>query len=1738
MNGETGVGVNVQPGVIFNKSIDPVSVNANTFQVLNGATPLAGSFWFNSGDTRVEFIPNAPLPANTFLTMSLNGVLDQVGNPVSFSSTFTTGATPDITAPSIVWTSISSNGSIPTNSVITVQFSEPMDASTFTASQPGVCSNFEIYDTMGSWQCIGTTLTWNATQTVAYLQPTTQLAAGRQYYIEVNGGTDIAGNTVNGWSTYFYAEFTSATTAPAVINFNPITGETGLGTNAIIEAQFSAPIDPTSIQPNIAGNVTLSGGGSVVQFTPVMSSGNTVLQLVPSVPLAANTIYTLTIAGVKDPAGNTVGTIDSNFTTGPSYDMTPPWVVSIDPPVSCNSNPESCPVYGTNVIPKILFNKPLNPIGVNTSYFQLDLNDTGQIIPITVSLSANGLEVTFTPLIPLLPNTEYRFSNVNGGGSVDEDGNLDNLPWYYFNTGSGAVSAGPTVTISPLNAAIAIPLNAEVIANVSAPIDPTTVTQNSIQLLNGANPVAGTVNWINAQELTFAPASALAAGITYTVKVAGFTDANGNAVTPFSSSFTTGTLASAGGLTLSSANIANGATGISTTSKIILQFSQILDPATVNSNTLEIMNGWNSNAGLAGTYAVSGNQVTFTPTYPYPANSYIYVGSCNGPTDVLGDVMTGCWNNILYFKVGSGGTIPTSLTVLSVSPASGATNVGRDQPVSVSFSNPINSGTTGGTNTQLYAGQDMQTSGSVTVSADGRTLTFNVGALYNGANYTIAIPAGGVTDEWGNSLANPFTSTFTTASNPATGNGSVQGETPGNNASSVPTDTLLTLYMNRQVNPSSVSAGSLTVTVNGQVYAGTVQVAAGGYEIQFTPTAPFPNSATVQWWLSGNVQDVYGDYFNGNSGYFYTAAAVNPATTSPSVIAVSPRCCGSTNIPTNANVDIEYNLPIDATTLNTSDVYINSGPATPYTVGLAPGTNNVVRITPSSPWTASTWYGFCTNTSVKGSNGVAAQSDCWATYFTVGTTTDSTPGTVAIGPPNGAINVGTNAYIRLQFSKPVDVTTINATNVAITTGGNPIPGTWSYNLSGSDVIGANFSPVNPLPPSSPISVSFSGLLDYAGNTFTAATATFTTAATPDFTAPTVTLDFPWNQGGIATNASFNCRYSEAMDPSSVNPGNTYIYSYVNSATIPFTYTWSADLMTVTMTPTSPLFANSQYYYYCYGAIDLTGNSQNGNNVYFYTGSGPLSQGPTLLYANPPNGMTNVPVNTNNGPWYGSSLGLLFNEPIASDSLGNITLTSVPVSAPASTPVQVPIGVYAEFGNTIAWVQTGYALSPNTIYTYNVTGVTDMSGNAMTPVTSTFTTGAGFDWSQPTVASASPANSATTTGVPASVSLTMSEALNPVLITSSQFYLRTSNTQTTIPTTISISSSANPTIPTTVTLTPVTPLAESTKYDIVYWPNNWSPTDIAGNSLSNYGVESTFTTGTATAVNGVCGTANTGTFSVTPTANLCSTGTASGLTNVAGTMSWSCGGQYGGTAASCSATVTPASACYAQPAGLVSWWKGDDDATDHMGNNNGTLENGASFALGDVNDAFSFNGNNQFVLIGQPVPADLQIQNNITLSAWVYLTSYPGSNTYATVVGSEYGGNHSGIGLYINGTINMTGVPPGSIDFDIGNGSSWYSAYTTTQIPLNQWVLVTAVASANNPDQIYYNGVLQPAIMPSGETIWNGTVPYTGTWFAIGQSVASNDPFTGLMDEVQVYNTALTAAQVQGIYNAGNAGVCP
>jgi len=72
-------------------------------------------------------------------------------------------------------------------------------------------------------------------------------------------------------------------------------------------------------------------------------------------------------------------------------------------------------------------------------------------------------------------------------------------------------------------------------------------------------------------------------------------------------------------------------------------------------------------------------------------------------------------------------------------------------------------------------------------------------------------------------------------------------------------------------------------------------------------------------------------------------------------------------------------------------------------------------------------------------------------------------------------------------------------------------------------------------------------------------------------------------------------------------------------------------------------------------------------------------------------------------------------------------------------------------------------------------------------------------------------------------------------------------------------------------------------------------------------------------------------------------------------------------------------CAPVPSGLVGWWKGDGGATDAVGSNNGALVGNASFAPGLVGQAFSFDGDNDSVMIGNP--ATLQLQN-FTIEAWI------------------------------------------------------------------------------------------------------------------------------------------------------------
>jgi hypothetical protein len=92
----TGVSASTAIVATFNEAINPLTITATTFTVMQGTTPVQGSLAPGFGGTTATFTPTTPLVANTLYTVTLTtGVKDLAGNELAnaFVWSFTTGAT-------------------------------------------------------------------------------------------------------------------------------------------------------------------------------------------------------------------------------------------------------------------------------------------------------------------------------------------------------------------------------------------------------------------------------------------------------------------------------------------------------------------------------------------------------------------------------------------------------------------------------------------------------------------------------------------------------------------------------------------------------------------------------------------------------------------------------------------------------------------------------------------------------------------------------------------------------------------------------------------------------------------------------------------------------------------------------------------------------------------------------------------------------------------------------------------------------------------------------------------------------------------------------------------------------------------------------------------------------------------------------------------------------------------------------------------------------------------------------------------------------------------------------------------------------------------------------------------------------------------------------------------------------------------------------------------------------------
>ena len=214
-------------------------------------------------------------------------------------------------------------------------------------------------------------------------------------------------------------------------------------------------------------------------------------------------------------------------------------------------------------------------------------------------------------------------------------------------------------------------------------------------------------------------------------------------------------------------------------------------------------------------------------------------------------------------------------------------------------------------------------------------------------------------------------------------------------------------------------------------------------------------------------------------------------------------------------------------------------------------------------------------------------------------------------------------------------------------------------------------------------------------------------------------------------------------------------------------------------------------------------------------------------------------------------------------------------------------------------------------------------------------------------------------------------------------------------------------------------------------------------------------------------------------------------------------------------------------GLVGWWQFDEDSgtstADNSGNGDtGTLQNSPTWTTGKYSGALDFSGTNQYVSVADANFLDL---TNGSVAAWIKRDTSGAWHSIVAKGGSNNNYDHN-YGFEIRDTNVLLCA--------VGDGVSGGHAAvlnTTATISTGTWYHVACTWDGSTM-RIYINGA------ESVNGSQSGLVPAANTSpLYIGQFGGNTDRFDGLIDDVRVYNRALSAQEVADLYT-GFGSSCP
>ena len=209
--------------------------------------------------------------------------------------------------------------------------------------------------------------------------------------------------------------------------------------------------------------------------------------------------------------------------------------------------------------------------------------------------------------------------------------------------------------------------------------------------------------------------------------------------------------------------------------------------------------------------------------------------------------------------------------------------------------------------------------------------------------------------------------------------------------------------------------------------------------------------------------------------------------------------------------------------------------------------------------------------------------------------------------------------------------------------------------------------------------------------------------------------------------------------------------------------------------------------------------------------------------------------------------------------------------------------------------------------------------------------------------------------------------------------------------------------------------------------------------------------------------------------------------------------------------------------LEHWWPGDGHALDLVADRHGTLKDGATFALGRVGKAFTFDGIKSVVDLGKPAAKPPTPEKAFTLLFWFRAEEQTGWQYLAFC----WNGSGMDINIHENQPDRVAAQLGLGVGYQDTHGITWNNAVTTFH-PVEQWHHLAFTYDGAHA-RLFRDGTL------ASETPWTIYTP-SDTPLLLGAEdrhigVSS---FKGQIEDVALFSRGLSAAEVRAVHEAQTA----